>query len=112
LAQMSAESDFIEKLKDGQKGHTNYTVIAGDISDYNNIKEARFARFVEAVLLQIGNTANSDLPNDIAVLVDDIRAVPDIIQAMKYDVCCHHMNYFESEEGLLALEDMVEGRKN
>jgi|GEM_PF-2099188 len=111
LAQMSAQSDFIEKLKDGQKGHTNYTIIAGDISDYNNIKEARFARFVEAVLLEIGNTANSDLPNDIAVLVEDIRAVPEIIQALKYDVCCHHMNYFESEEGLLALEDMVENRK-
>jgi len=110
LGQMSANSAFIDKLKDGQKGHTKYRVIAGDISDYRNIKGARFKRFVEAVLLKIGKTANSNKPNDIAVLVEDIRSVPDVIAAEKYDVCCHHMNYFESEDGLLALREIVERR--
>ena len=107
LAQMSTDSAFIDKLKDGKKGHTKYTIFAGDITEYDNIKEARLARFIEAVLLKIGNTANSSQPNDIAVLVDDIRAVPNHIQALKYDVCCHHLNYFESEEGLLALKDAL-----
>ncbi|MEM1120279.1 MAG: caspase family protein [Bacteroidota bacterium] len=107
LAQMSTDSAFIDRLKDGQQGHTKYTIIAGDISDYQNIKEARLARFVEAVLLKIGNTANSEQPNDIAVLVEDIRAVPDQIEALKYDVCCHHMNYFDSKEGLLALKEAI-----
>jgi len=110
LGQMSANSEFINKLKDGQKGHTKYRVIAGDISDYHNIKGARFKRFVESVLLKIGKTANSNEPNDIAVLVKDIRSVPDVIAAEKYDVCCHHMNYFESEEGLIALREIVAGR--
>lgn len=111
LAQMSAESDFIEKLKAGQSGHTKYTVIAGDISDYQNIKEARLARLVESVLLEIGKKANSSLPNDIAVLVQDIRAIPEQIDALKYDVCCHHMNYFESENGLMILREIVENRQ-
>ena len=111
LGQMSANSEFIDKLKDGQKGHTKYRVIAGDISDYHNIKGARFKRFVEKVLLKIGKTANSNEPNDIAVLVEDIRSVPDAIAAEKYDVCCHHMNYFESEDGLIALREIVENRQ-
>jgi len=71
---MSSNSEFIDKLKDGQKGHTKYWIIAGDISDYENIKGMRLKRLVESVLVKIGNKANANEPNDIAVLVEDIRS--------------------------------------
>ena len=110
LNQMNANSEFINRLKDGKKGHTKYKVIAGDISDYQNIKDARFKRFVESILLKVGKAATSNAPNDIAVQVEDIHLTPNAIAAEKYDICCHHMNYFDSEEGLLCLRDIVENR--
>ncbi len=107
LKQMSSNSEFIDKLKDGQKGHTKYWIIAGDISDYENIKGMRLKRLVESVLVKIGNKANANEPNDIAVLVEDIRSVPDVIAAENYDVCCHHLNYFEDGDGLVILEEIM-----
>ena len=112
LEQMSSNSEFIDKLKDGEKGHTQYWIIAGDISEYDNIKSMRFKRFVESVLLKIGNKANAHEPNDIAVLVEDIRSVPDVIAAEIYDVCYHHMNYFEQRDGLIILEEIMKRKKD
>jgi len=60
------------------------------------------AKLMEKLLIKAGNTANN-APNDVAVLVDDILKVPDNIQADKYKICCHHMNYFDVGPGL----DMV-----
>ncbi|MEM6316795.1 MAG: caspase family protein [Bacteroidota bacterium] len=109
LAQMSSESELIDKLNNSEPVSTKYTVVAGDISNYENIKEVRLARLVEQVLLKIGEAAHTKAPNDIAVLVEDIRKIPAEMNALKYDVCCHHLNYFESEEGLRMVSAVLIG---
>ncbi len=107
LAQMSTEGDFIDKLVNSEvKVQTKYTVVAGDITDYQSLDDAFFTKLMDAILLKIGNVAN-DEANDIAVMVEDIRAVPESIGALKYDACCHHMNYFEEGEGLRILKEIM-----
>lgn len=107
LAQMSTEGDFIDKLVNSKvKVHTKYTVIAGDITDYESLHDAFFSKLMEKLLLKIGHIAN-DEANDIAVMVEDIRAIPDRAGVLKYDVCCHHMNYFEEGEGLRILKEVM-----
>jgi len=107
LAQMSPDSEFIGKLVNSKvKGHTKYTVVAGDINKYHSLNDAFFSKLMDKVLLKVGNVANKD-PNDVAVMVEWIRAVPDEIGAMKYDVCCHHMNYFEEGDGLDILKEIM-----
>ena len=107
LAQMSTEGDFIDRLVNSEvKVQTKYTVVAGDITDYQSLDDAFFTKLMDAILLKIGNVAN-DEANDIAVMVEDIRAIPESIGALKYDACCHHMNYFEEGEGLRILKEIM-----
>jgi len=107
LAQMSTEGEFIDKLVNSEvKVQTKYTVVAGDITDYESLNDAFFTKLMDAILLKIGNVAN-DEPNDVAVMVEDIRAIPESIDALKYDACCHHMNYFEEGEGLQILKEVM-----
>ncbi len=108
LAQMSPSSPFIENLyKNGIKGHTKYTIVAGDTTTYNNKQDKRFSQFMEAFVLKVGNVANSNVPNDIAVLVEQIKAIPPALAPDTHDICCHHLNYFEEGEGLETLKQIV-----
>ncbi len=108
LAQMSPTSPFIENLyKNGIKGHTKYTIVAGDTTAYSNKQDKRYSQFMEAFVLKIGNVANSNVPNDIAALVEQIKAIPPVIAPDTHDICCHHLNYFEEGEGLETLKQIV-----
>ena len=95
-----------DRVNSEVKVQTKYTIIAGDITDYQTLDDAFFSKLMDAILLKIGNVVN-DEPNDIAVMVEDIRAVPQEMEALKYDVCCHHMNYFEKGEGLRILKEVM-----
>ena len=105
---MSPTSPFIEGLYTNQvKGNTKYTVIAGDTTEYQNKPESHLAKFIEGLILKIGDVANSNVPNDIAVLVSQIKALPTEAQPEEYDICCHHLNYFMEGEGLMALRAIM-----
>lgn len=106
LAQMSPTSAFIKNLGKSKKGHTTYTIIAGNTKEYRSLKDKRMAKLMEKLLIKAGNTANQ-APNDIAVLVEDILKVPDNLQAEKHKICCHHMNYFDDGPGLKMVEKYV-----
>ena len=108
LAQMSPTSPFIENLyKNGVKGHTKYTVVAGDTTTYRNKRDKRFGQFIEDFVLKVGNVANSHVPNDIAVLVEQIKAIPPALSPDTHDICCHHLNYFEEGDGLETLKQIL-----
>ncbi len=108
LAQMSPTSPFIENLyKNSIKGHTKYTIVAGDTTTYRNKQDKRFSQFMETFVLKVGNVANSNVPNDIAVLVEQIKAVPPALAPDTHDICCHHLNYFEEGEGLETLKQII-----
>lgn len=108
LAQMSPTSPFIEKLyQNNIKVHTKYTIVAGDTTTYRNKRDKRFSLFIEDFVLKVGNVANSNVPNDIAVLVEQIKAIPPSLAPDTHDICCHHLNYFEEGEGLETLKQIV-----
>ena len=108
LEQMSPTSPFIEGLyKNSVKGHTTYTIVAGDTTAYKNKKDSLFSEFMETVVLKVGNLANSNTPNDIAALVEQIKALPPDLDAQTHDICCHHLNYFDEGAGLDTLRTIV-----
>ncbi|MFK7810075.1 MAG: lipase family alpha/beta hydrolase, partial [Saprospiraceae bacterium] len=104
LDQMNPDSKFVKALFKNKKPNTKYYIIAGDITAYKSTADARFARFAEKVLLKIGDGMNQDLPNDIAVSVDQILDVPPKFKAKKYTTVGHHLNYFHYDvEGMEVL---------
>lgn len=109
LDQMSAQSPFTQALANPNdiQPTTTYFVIAGDSTRYLTKAESRFARFSEKVLLQIGERMNQKLPNDIAVGVEQILAIPPIFKATEYIVTGHHLNYFVEEEAMGVLRGVI-----
>lgn len=111
LAQMSATSPFTKKLwESAVKGHTNYTIVAGDTSLYSSTTDGRIGRFMDQTVVKVGQYASLKEPNDVAVKVDQIKAIPDLIGTKEIDVCCHHMNYFEDERSMKVLKEIVGGQ--
>ncbi len=110
LSQMQKDSSFIQDLKqiDLVDLPTKYSVVAGDTTRYEEVPNDRVRQLLEKILLLVGNKANSHIPNDIAVLVEDILAIPNAVNAIKHQVICHHMNYFEEEGGLAKLRELLE----
>jgi len=106
LAQMNPEHSFIKSLRKARSIHTKYTVIAGDITAYESLEDTRFKQFAEKVLLKIGDLVNG-APNDIAVKVEDIEEIPANIESEIIEICCHHLNYFDSENGLEVLREIT-----
>ncbi len=109
LDQMNSESDFIKKLFDtDNKPFTKYVAIAGDITEFRSDKDSRLGRFIEKVLLQIGDKMNHALPNDIAVAVDQVHDIPPGFGTELYTAVGHHMNYFEEGEAMAMLREWYE----
>jgi pimeloyl-ACP methyl ester carboxylesterase len=109
LDQMNAESDFVKALFKNNKPSTDYVIIAGDITQYTPLGDSNFSRFIDKVLVKIGDGINHKLPNDIAVSVDQILDVPPSFNAVKFTVVGHHLNYFE--EGMEARRVLEEALK-
>ena len=109
LDQMNAESDFIKKLHKNKKPATPYYAIAGDINKYASEQDTDFGNFVDKVLLKIGNVMNHSFPNDVAVEVEQILAIPNAFNAEKYVVTGHHINYFVEGEAMEKLKELYQG---
>ena len=62
---------------------------------------------MENMIFKIGNKANLDQPNDIAVGVQQIRQIPASFKAEKYTVKGHHMNYFINKEAMDKFDELV-----
>ncbi|UCH94967.1 MAG: caspase family protein [Candidatus Aminicenantes bacterium] len=108
LEQMKEGSSFVKDLYLCSDPNVRYTILAGDISDYESVQEEDegfFARLIEKIEMGIGKLAYGAQPNDIVVSVDSMKQVDDHRQPgpEKIDLVCHHLNYFRSEVGLKAL---------
>ncbi len=106
LEQMDPSSSLIRDLNGSPNPGVRYTVLGGDVDDYNEPSDPLFAKLVT----KIGQGVLFDAlfgqrPNDIAVAVDSIfgggahRAA-----ASLRPVACHHLNYFSSRTGQAALQ--------
>ena len=107
LMQMDANSDFIKKLNTSPDPGTPYTIIAGNVNDYQEPTDELFAK----LLAKTGQSFLFDAlfanqANDIAVSIDSITHVsPTRASAPQTSkVACHHLNYFQSQAGQDALK--------
>jgi pimeloyl-ACP methyl ester carboxylesterase len=103
LEQMNPASDFIRTLNASPDPAIPYTILAGDVSTYNEASDPLFPR----LLAHLAQTTAFGLlfaekPNDIAVSLDSIRTVA-AATTTRTDIACHHLNYFTSPTGRDAL---------
>jgi pimeloyl-ACP methyl ester carboxylesterase len=106
LEQMNPSAEFIKTLNASADPRVRYTLLAGDVDEYNEPGDPFLARMLakagRSVLFEalFGMKAN-----DIAVSVESIlgveanRAIP----PTRKNVACHHLNYFVSRAGQHAL---------
>lgn len=106
LEQMNSTSDFIKTLNASADPRIPYTIVAGDIRDYQELHDPLAARLIA----KIGRGFLFDViyqsaGHDIAVASSSICGVNDarIPAPKKENVTCHHLNYFDSEAGLTAM---------
>lgn len=110
LEQMAPGSEFIAALNGSAAPPTRYTILAGNIDDYQAPDQA----FFDALMVKVTRSAPLDLlfdsaANDIAVkthsiLLDDVLGEH---PATRTNVACHHLNYFSCPAGQAALRAVV-----
>ncbi|MCI5158672.1 MAG: caspase, partial [Candidatus Electrothrix sp. AUS1_2] len=106
LEQMNPESEFIRKLNAGADPGIPYTILAGDVRQYDGQHDKLMAKLVAKIGKGgLFGTLYQDAGHDIAVALESIQGVADARQPVpvKKVVDCHHLNYFVSEAGLRAL---------
>ena len=107
LEQMAPTSEFIKALNASAPAPTRYTILAGNIDDYQAPDQA----FFDSLMTKITRSAPLDLlfenaANDIAVKTHSIL-LDDVVgdhPADRANVACHHLNYFSSPAGQTALK--------
>ena len=106
LEQMNPESDFIKALNASEDPGVPYTIMAGDMREFNEGSDDLFPKLIAKVGGgPLFDMLYQDAGHDIAVSdasihgVDDSRTPP----PRKAFVACHHLNYFVSESGLKAM---------
>jgi len=108
LGQMNAESDFMVNLFKNEPPETQYHIVGSDVFKYSEA-DGDMVTFVENVLFKLGNYMSKDESNDIAVLTDQIYAIPkDFKCKIHGPVKGHHLNYFTNDASLKILNKIVE----
>ncbi len=106
LEQMNPESEFIRSLNTSPDPGVPYTLIAGDVRDYQESSDRLAARLIAKTGSGLAfDMLYQNAGHDIAVSTASIHSVtsdrtpPPAI----HNVICHHLNYFTSEAGLQSL---------
>lgn len=106
LEQMNPESEFIKTLNASDDPGVSYTIVAGDVRDYQESADQLIAKLTAKVGGGgLFDALYQDAGHDIAVSDESIRGVNDARTPApkKESVICHHLNYFVSEAGLKAM---------
>lgn len=109
LEQMDATSETIRKLNASDDPGVPYTIVAGDMHEYQEESSALSAKLIAKVGRGSAfETLFQDASHDIAVSVESIRSVPDTRMPVpvKQNVVCHHLNYFVNEASLQVLAEI------
>lgn len=109
LEQMDPASSLIRDLNASADPGVRYTVLGGNVGDYDEPSDPMFAQFVtkigQGVLF---DSVFARRPHDIAVAVDSIFAgAAHRAHAALRPVACHHLNYFSSHTGQAALQSVA-----
>lgn len=93
LEQMKKGSSFLQDLNQtNTPPSVPYFIVAGNVKVYQPKDIPLWKQFWEKGFQLFGNLINQDKPNDIAVMVEDIKIEASNIET--YTVPCHHLNYF------------------
>lgn len=106
LEQMNPSSDFIKTLNASADPGVPYTIVAGDVRDYQETADQLVAKLTAKTGSgALFDTLYQGAGHDIAVSDESIRGVNDARTPppTKHNVICHHLNYFVSEAGLKTL---------
>ena len=110
LEQMGPGSDFITALNAAPVAATRYTILAGDIEQFEPDDPAFFAGLMDKIYRSAPLDAlQGTKVHDIAVKTSSIR-LEDVLAdhpAARTTVACHHLNYFSSPAGQAALKAVV-----
>jgi pimeloyl-ACP methyl ester carboxylesterase len=119
LDEMKPESEFLKALRCSADPGVRYSIIAGNTSlipialETQGSGESRFKRLLRSltpkrVLYQTTALAFFAAPNDIAVSVSAIGAVPHprVPTPFVREVACDHLSYFATEAGLKELAEV------
>jgi pimeloyl-ACP methyl ester carboxylesterase len=118
LDEMAVSSELLEDLARGRDPRLPYTIFAGNTSIIETARQSLGGKpsVIERLLSKINlhnvaNLAFFNAPNDVAVSVEKIYAVPGNRSPApaKIEVTCDHMTYFESAGGLSALKLVLSG---
>jgi pimeloyl-ACP methyl ester carboxylesterase len=108
LDQMRPASAFIHSLNSEADPGVRYTILAGNVRDYQAPANAHFTGLLDKLAKSHSfGLLFDEKPHDIAVALDSItrvsaRRLPE--QTLDIlPVACHHLNYFSSEAGQQAL---------
>lgn len=121
LDQMKPESEFLKSLATGPDPSLPYTLLAGNTSITSAAVEPRpddesswirrlLSRVASPNLLHVlTSPAFLGTPNDIAVAVSSMKAIPpDRSKGMDvYEVACDHLSYFSDINGIESLSDVL-----
>jgi pimeloyl-ACP methyl ester carboxylesterase len=121
LNQMRPGSPLLENLASSPDPEVRYTIIAGNTSlpaealePQGSDDTSRLSRLLDKLDLQSVVHATASLaffsqPNDIAASVGSIGSVPDTFGMREpvREVACDHLSYFNTEEGLRALNEAL-----
>ena len=112
LDQMKPNSDFLKSLAASDGPGIPYSIVAGNTSIIQPSSEEQ-ANKIKALLRKVSKSAVEypflGHPNDIAVLVNSIKSLPEgrMPQPVIQEVACNHLVYFANSEGLKGLSDTV-----
>ncbi|MEM9088164.1 MAG: caspase family protein [Cyanobacteria bacterium P01_F01_bin.53] len=111
LDQMQPESDFLKEIAQSPDPGIPYTLVVGNTS---LIEVDESAGLKEKILHRLGKVVEMPFfkqPNDIAVLVESITAIPEgrSLEPKALPVACNHLEYFTNPIGLASLSEAVLG---
>lgn len=109
LEQMNPASELIKLLATSPDPGVQYTILAGDIRDFQELSEKLAARLIAKVGTGIVFDAlNHKAGHDIALSDDSICGIADgrTPAPKKSNVVCHHLNYCSPEAGSKALSEL------
>jgi pimeloyl-ACP methyl ester carboxylesterase len=112
LDQMKPNSDFLKSLAASDAPGIPYSIVAGNTSIIQPSSQEQ-ANKLKTLLGKVSKAAMEfpflGYPNDIAVLVNSIKSVPEgrMPQPVIQEVACNHLVYFANAAGLKGLSDAV-----
>ena len=114
LDQLKPGSDVFKALAVSPDPHIPYTLIAGNTSAIQKavkVDDSKMERMMKSLGYNLFSLGFFKQPNDIAISVDSVFAVPAgrTPAPQHVEIPCDHVSYFSSEVGLKALKDNLAG---